>query len=233
MTSIKLLLMRLNIIKSLFICRVVESENHSSQSEDECDMPDIEELRKWKVNQLKSWLVKHGLKRSGSKEVLIKRVYRAYQNLVDSDFSDSSSDDSLDENRTRVQFSDLDSEKWSVASSDCLPGLLSRDVEYYYLFTKNPLSGKRAKFQRHLKKAKKLCNENYLKDIKYHAVSESSDISYIKANCKPSIKNTVQVGNAGQLSSVYTFNVCLTKLTAHIISAYCNCKAGLCAHVGS
>ena len=41
--------MRLNIIKSLFICRVVESENHSSQSEDECDMPDIEELRKWKV----------------------------------------------------------------------------------------------------------------------------------------------------------------------------------------
>ena len=125
--------MRLNIIKSLFSCRVVESENHFSQSEDECGMPDIEELRKWKVKQLKSWSVKHGLKRSGSKEVLIKRVYRAYQNLVDSDFSDSSSDDSLDENRTCVQFSELDSEKWSVASSDCLPGLLSRDVEYYYL----------------------------------------------------------------------------------------------------
>ena len=99
------------------------------------------------------------------------------------------------------------------------------------------MSGKRAKFQRHLKKAKKLCNENYLKDIKYHAVSESSDICYIKANCKPSMKNTVQVGNAGQLSisSVYTLNVRLTKLTGHIISAYCNCKAGeagLCAHVG-
>ena len=67
-------------------------------------MPDIEELRKWKVEQLKFWLVKHGLKRSGSKEVLIKRVYRANQNLVDSDFSDSSSDDSLDENRTCVHF---------------------------------------------------------------------------------------------------------------------------------
>ena len=51
------------------------------------------------------------------------------------------------------------------------------------------------------------------------------------------MKNTVQVGNAGQLSisSVYTLNVRLTKLTGHIISAYCNCKAGeagLCAHVG-
>ena len=120
-------------------------------------MLDIEELRKWKVKKLKSWLiVQHGLKRSGSEEVLIKRVYKAYQNLVDSDFSDSSSDDSLDKNRTCVQFSDLDSEKWSVASSDCLPGLLSRDVEYYYLYTKNPLSGKRAKFRRYLKKAKKL-----------------------------------------------------------------------------
>ena len=98
------------------------------------------------------------------------------------------------------------------------------------------MSVKRTKFQRHPKKAKKLYNENYLKDIKYHAVSESSDICYIKANCKPSIKNTVQVGNAGQLSSVYTLNVCLTKLTGHIISAYCNCKAGeagLSTHVGS
>ena len=40
----------------------------------------------------------------------------------------------------------------------------------------------------------------------------------------------------GQLSSVYALNECLTKLTGHIISAYCNCKAGeggLCAHVGS
>ena len=35
---------------------------------------------------------------------------------------------------------------------------------------------------------------------------------------------------------VYTLNACQKKLTGHIISAYCNCKAGeagLCPHVGS
>ena len=50
------------------------------------------------------------------------------------------------------------------------------------------------------------------------------------------MKNTVQVANAGKLSSVYYLHICLTKLTDHIISAYCNCKAGeagLCAHVDS
>ena len=89
------------------------------------------------MKQLKSWLEDHRLKRSGSKEVLIERVYRAFQNLVDSDFSCySSSDDNFDENRTHgVTFSELDIE-WSVASSDCLTGLLKKDIEY----SKNPLS---------------------------------------------------------------------------------------------
>ena len=118
----------------------------------------------------------------------------------------------MDENRTHdVPFSELDIEKWSVASSDCLPRLL------VYLYTKNPLSGKRANFQRHLKNAKKLCKENYLKDVDYHAVSENSDICYIKANCKPSMNNTIQVWNAGKLSSMYSLHVCLTKNWVHYI----------------
>ena len=122
-----------------FICSALEAENHTSHSEDECTVtPDLEEIGKRNVKQLKSWLEDHRLKRSGSKEVLIERVYRAFQNVVDSDFSCySSSDDNFDENRTHdVTFSELDIEKWSVASSDCLTGLLKKDIEY----TKNPLS---------------------------------------------------------------------------------------------
>ena len=37
----------------------------------------IEMLRIWKMDQLKEWLLTWGLKRSGKKEVLVKRVYES------------------------------------------------------------------------------------------------------------------------------------------------------------
>ena len=64
---------------------------------------------------------------------------------------------------------------------------------------------------------------------------DASELCYIKGHCKPSMRTTVQVGNKGQTSTYYSLHVCLAKSTGHILSAYCNCKAGeagLCAHVG-
>lgn len=49
------------------------------------------------------------------------------------------------------------------------------------------------------------------------------------------MRKVVQVGNTGKTAAMYSLYVRLVKSTGHILSAYCNCKAGeagLCAHVG-
>ena len=56
----------------------------------------LEMLRIWKMDQLKEWLLTWGLKRSGKKEVLVKRVYRVMQSGDDSS-SDSASESDLDD----------------------------------------------------------------------------------------------------------------------------------------
>lgn len=52
----------------------------------------LDDLRSWKVKALKEWLEQHSLKRSGTKDILVNRVYRAMQNLEDSDISSSNED---------------------------------------------------------------------------------------------------------------------------------------------
>ncbi|XP_021342391.1 uncharacterized protein LOC110442873 [Mizuhopecten yessoensis] len=190
-------------------------------------------MKKWTVKKLKGWLEDHGLKKSGSKDVLVKRVFRAYQNLLDTDSSVIDSDLEMSQ-RMHTDFSKLDS-SWTTVSNDNLPDISDKDIENYFLYQTNPTSGKRARFQRHLKKARKFCAENFLCDIAYHNVSVESEVCYVKAKCKPSIRNIVHVGNTGQTANLYSLNVCITKSTGHIMTAYCDCKAGeagLCAHVG-
>lgn len=210
----------------------LDSPDHSDH---ENSSPTIDVLKRWTVKKLKGWLEDHGMKRSGSKDVLVKRVFRAYQNLLDSDSSLSDSDHDLQPSRRmHLDFTKLDS-SWTTVSNDILPDISDKDIENYFLYQTNPTSGKRARFQRHLKKARKFCAENFLRDIAYHNVSEISEVCYVKARCKPSMRNIVHVGNTGQTASLYSLNVCITKSTGHIMCAYCDCKAGeagLCAHVG-
>ena len=54
----------------------LDSPDHSDH---ENSSPTIDDLKRWTVKKLKGWLEDHGMKRSGSKDVLVKRVFRAYQ----------------------------------------------------------------------------------------------------------------------------------------------------------
>lgn len=214
----------------------VEMESDLSESENEESLPTMEDLKKWKVKKLKAWLEGKGLKRSGNKNVLMKRVYRAYQNLYDSDLSLSGNDSEIDIEKMHTHFSTIESSlSWTSVSNDNLPDIKDKDIENYYLYQNHPTSGKRAQFKRHLKKAKKLCAENYLSELLFHHGSAESEVCYVKSKCKPSMRTIVQVGNTGQTAKLYSSHVCLTKSTGHIMTGYCNCKAGhagLCAHVG-
>ena len=214
----------------------MESGDELSVDEIEA-IPTLDELKKWKVKELKNWLIDHGLKRSGNKNILVKRVFRAFQNLFDSDSDISDEEDSSPYNScSEKTFQKLENcSEWTGISHDNLPSITDKDIENYYMFQKNPMSGRRARFQRHLLKARKFAREKYLTNIKLHPVNTTSDTCFIKANCKPSMKTIVNVGNSGQTDTKYTLNVCLAKSTGHIIDGYCNCKAGaagLCAHIG-
>ena len=59
----------------------------STDSDVEEHIISVDELSNWKVAELKEWLEKRNLKKSGLKEVLVKRVYRA-MTMMDSDFSE-------------------------------------------------------------------------------------------------------------------------------------------------
>lgn len=78
------------------------------------------------------------------------------------------------------------------------------------------------------KKAKKICNENFLGNL--FVSNTSSQFSAIKAQCKPSMR-TFAVNKA----AYYFIKLVLLKETAFVHSAVCTCKAGfigVCSHVG-
>ncbi|KAK3103673.1 hypothetical protein FSP39_020910 [Pinctada imbricata] len=217
------------------------SSDSDSSDESRQDLPSLSDLEKWSIKDLKYWLQERDLKRSGkTKQILAKRVYRALHTGRCSLNSDSENEDiessSIYTNRQvfSSKYSELDSTSWETAAQEKLPQMSNKQVENYFMLHKDPFSSRSAKFIRHFRKGRKLCNENYVSHIMYHPVDSISDICYIKANCKPSMRTSVQVAK-GKMATFYSLYVCLSKSTGHIIFAFCNCKAGeagLCAHVG-
>ena len=217
-------------VKHLIYFKISVMSDSESESEYKT-LSSVEDLNKWSVKQLKCWLEKNNLKRSGNKAILVKRVYRSLRNKEDSesDLSDIEENEPNDFDINKL------SNDWSSVSSDSLPDINNGDIENYYLMKKKPLSGKTTKFSRQLKKARKFSAENFLCNIQQHNVDNDAQICVIRANCKPSMRSVVKVGTKGQIADTYSLNVCLAKSTGHVVSAYCNCKAGeagLCAHVG-
>lgn len=197
----------------------MSSDRDSSDETDRNELlPSLADLEKWCVKDLKNWLQERDLKRSGSKSILAKRVYRALRTTCNSD-SDDCDSSSIYSNRQifSSKYSELDS-SWETATQDILPQMSEKGVENYFMFHKDPFSARNAKFIRHFQKGRKLCNENYVSNIMYHPVDDSSDICYLKANCKPSMRSHVQVGKE-KMASTYSLYICLSKSTRHIIFA--------------
>lgn len=134
------------------------------------------------------------------KRCACKACISCLPNLLDSSLSDSDHD-LQPSRRMHLDFTKLDS-SWSTVSNNILPDI----SENYFLYQTNPTSGKCARFQRHLKKARKFCAENFFRDIAYHNISE---VYYVKARCKQSMQNIVHVSNTGQTGSLYSLNVCI------------------------
>ncbi|XP_071122530.1 uncharacterized protein [Mytilus edulis] len=104
------------------------------------------------------------------------------------------------------------------------------------MYHKNPTTGESTNFERQMKKAKRLCNEGFIRDIEYNPINQGSEHNYFRSKCMPSMRQIVQVGDTGNTAKYYSLHISIIKVTGLIVSAFCNCKAGgagLCAHVGS
>ncbi|CAG2197425.1 unnamed protein product [Mytilus edulis] len=154
------------------------------------------------------------------KNLKIGRVYRALTSG-----QESGEDDGIDAVTCNIQDFELLKDDWKKIDTLDIPPLQVKDVDNYFHYQKNPTTGTRISFDKHMIKAKRFCDENFIYDIFYNKIDVDSDHCYFKANCLPSMRLKVQVGNSGQMSTFYSLHVCLSKKTGYILSGHCNCKA--------
>ena len=113
------------------------------------------------------------------------------------------------------------------------PPVREEDIVDFFLYAKNPVTGKPKKCKRQLKKSRKFSHQNYVYDKSISAISDSP-YCYLKAECEPSMRDTVLAN--GQKLDHYPLHVVLVKTTGRVEPGYCGCKAGLlgvCSHVGA
>ena len=191
-------------------------------------------LATWNNKELVRWLIDHKKKKSGNKQVLVHRILRSLR-FDNSSWSDTDSSEFTSEEESEVlpPLSSLQN-GWSPVSTDVCPPIREEDVDNYFIFNKNPFTGKHKNCHRQLKKAKKFCNESYIHDIKINQISDENDYCYITSKCKPSMRDTVIV-NDGKVTQHYTLHVTMIKKTGKIEGGLCNCKpgdSGVCSHIG-
>lgn len=195
--------------------------------------PSLDELKTWKVAELKEWLTIRGMKQSGNKDILINRIDRGVKDCLD---SDKSCDNDCEANCSECLPIHLVIGNWKTIENDNIPVITIKDVDAYCLNHKNPATGGLTNFERQMKKAKKFSNEEFVKDIEYNELQKESTYCYIRCNCMPSMRQNAMIGNHGKTAEFYSLHICVQKTSGYILQAACNCKAGaagLCAHIGA
>ena len=196
----------------------------ADQSDGETVLPTLRDLQRWHNKDLSAWLSKRGLPKSGVKAVLAKRVYRA-MNEGESDITDIDSDSEYEEYDTRV-----DDNEWAPATIENLPPVEPKDITNYFLFRKSHL-GTRRNCNRQMLKAKRFSAERFIGKVEVNLCHE---VVVVRASCRPSMKQTVELGQ-GRVAKCYSLNIVVVKDSGRVVKGYCNCKAGatgLCSHVG-
>jgi hypothetical protein len=192
----------------------------SSEDSDGEPLVRFEEILSWKGKELRAYLEKHQLKVSGLKEVLAKRVYR---HMTAEDSSSEADTDCEPEEVAIPSAHNL--AQWQIVETTNIPPIQEKDVQNFYAFFKHVLSGATLNFSNHMRKARRMCNENYLKDIAYHPIADAAEFCYFKAICRASMRD-----------AQYNVTVCLASPTGMVLRGYCTCKAGqssVCCHVGA
>ena len=117
-----------------------------SSDSDSCveEHPSIDELKAWKVVELKDWLQKHNINKLGtkSKEILMNKVYRAMSNCKSSDDSDTEDSIPTDDTEVIPPVHTLVL-PWETMIHSHVPDMTLKDVDCYFRYKKNPVTGQK------------------------------------------------------------------------------------------
>lgn len=98
-----------------------------SEKENETNLS-LDELKTWKVAELKEWLTKRGGK-NGNKDILINRIYRGVGGVKDCLDSDESCDNDSEANCSECLPIHLVIENWKSIENDNIPDMTIKDVD--------------------------------------------------------------------------------------------------------
>jgi hypothetical protein len=92
---------------------------------------------------------------------------------------------------------------WAVLSCDNCPNIRDQDIINYFIYHKNPVSGKPKRCHRQIKISKKLCSDKFLSDI-YATQVNDSPYCFVKEKCRPSMNNICVIFSRRTMSlSIY------------------------------
>lgn len=192
----------------------------------EFDPPSIDEIRLWNVKTLQEFLRKRGLRVSGRKEELVALVFAAkrmpdYVKPITTEAECTKS----------IQYDDLlkipngklpnptDLKGWinEEQGLSSWPPTMAFDIGKYLLSVDNVPLRNRLMSDYKEGKAYSYFASGWVKEVMFHAISESSDFCFLMTECRPS-------QNINNIP--WKVWVAIKKKTGEIHSGYCTCFAG-------
>ena len=101
-------------------------------------------LNRWSKKELQEWLIKHRKRKSGNKPVLIARILRCSNFGSENSVSEDSSESEVPPYQTVTD--------WQELTTETCPPVRENDIINYFIYAKNPVTGKPKKCKRQLKK---------------------------------------------------------------------------------
>lgn len=192
----------------------------------------LDKFSMWTIPSLKDFLKKKGMQTSGvNKQTLVARAFCAWENNVQDKLTSEEIRLTcakeyqlcccLVVNKERIDPFKLNNWQDENKSMSLWPPIFLRDISDYLVTKEHDVFSTELR-QRLLKdykdqKSFSFFTSNWLLEIFYHPVFETSEACFLKADCTPSQR----LGNPP-----YTAWVCGNKQTGKIYSAYCSCFAG-------
>lgn len=183
----------------------------------------LEEVKTWHLDALKVYCRKRNLKVSGSKAELVARVFTASEMGIPVQLSADELILKTESEKAKLLMAPNNTQLPDPLSLNGLtswPPIFLNDIT---IFLKQDNPGKDVYLHQRVmneykeRKAYRLFEAGFLKEVEYNEISTDSEYCFMKARCTHSMKvNDVP----------HTTWICAVKKNGNIVSAYCTCVAG-------
>ena len=188
-----------------------------------------DDLKQFKVKQLKEFLRSRGEQVSGSKRELLDRAQGVLilnkQPLADITLNDQNRDNQRLSDKLVTPLGERLPDPVNVTSWDSnvtsIPAVSDKDLYNFLVLNTNRTHDFRKSGAKKQLKAKVFYEDRHVHSILYTDITDSCSHCFVKCFVLPSIPNDTNAKKPD-----YNVWVCLSKVTGHIHSASCSCPAG-------